>query len=103
MPDAKMFNERKSTLCVTPKGRSVRLNRVDNDRSYRVVNRLKVVNRSCKSGYSWPKVTITRQMLINAQRYFYLESSQRGVERERYVKLLVCLIEQWRFSRYPYL
>nr|AAQ75144.1 D-alanyl-D-alanine carboxypeptidase/D-alanyl-D-alanine-endopeptidase [Alvinella pompejana epibiont 6C6] len=58
MPDAMMFNERKSTLCVTPKGRGVRLNRVDNDRSYRVVNRLKVVNRSCKSGYSWPKVTI---------------------------------------------
>ncbi len=58
MPDAMMFNERKSTLCITPSGRTVKLNRADNDRSYKIVNRLKVVNTSCKKGYSWPKVTI---------------------------------------------
>ncbi len=58
MPDAMMFNERKSTLCVTPNRRGIKLNRADNDRSYKIVNRLKVVNTSCKKGYSWPKVTI---------------------------------------------
>jgi len=58
MPDAMMFNERKSTLCITPSGRTVKLNRVDGDKSYRVVNRLRVVNRSCRGGYSWPKVRI---------------------------------------------
>ncbi len=73
--------ERKSTLCVTPKGRGVRLNRVDNDRSYRVVNRLKVVNRSCKSGYSWPKVTIKTDANQRST-IFHLESSQRGVDEK---------------------
>jgi len=58
MPDAMMFNERKSTLCITPSGRTVKLNRVDNDRSYKIVNRLKLVNKSCRRGYSWPKVRI---------------------------------------------
>jgi len=58
MPDAMMFNERKSTLCITPSGRTVKLSRIDNDKSYKIVNRLKLVNKSCKRGYSWPKVRI---------------------------------------------
>jgi len=58
MPDAIMFNERKSTLCITPNGRTVKIDRVDDDKSYKIVNRLKLVNKSCKRGYSWPKVRI---------------------------------------------
>jgi len=58
MPDAMMFNERKSTLCITPRGRTVRINRIDNDRSYKIVNNLKVVNGSCRKGRSWPRVGI---------------------------------------------
>jgi len=58
MPDAIMFNERKSTLCITPSGRSVRIDRIDNDKSYKIVNRLRVVNGSCRRGQSWPRVSI---------------------------------------------
>lgn len=58
MPDAIMFNERKSTLCITPSGRSVHLNRIDNDKSYKIVNNLRMVNGSCRRGQSWPRVRI---------------------------------------------
>ncbi len=58
MPDAMMFNKRKSTLCVTPRGKSLKINRIDHDKSYRVVNNLKVVNGSCRRGRSWPRVGI---------------------------------------------
>ncbi len=58
MPDAIMFNERKSTLCVTPIGRSIKINRIDHDKSYKIVNHLKVVNGSCRKGRSWPRVKI---------------------------------------------
>ncbi len=58
MPDAMMFNERKSTLCVTPRGRSIRISRIDNDKSYKIVNNLKMVNGSCRRGRSWPRVRI---------------------------------------------
>ena len=58
MPDAIMFNKRKSTICVTPRGRSVRIDKDVPDNSYRVVNKLKIVNGSCRRGRSWPKVKI---------------------------------------------
>ncbi len=58
MPDAMMFNKRKSTLCVTPRGKSLKINRIDHDKSYRIVNNLKVVNGSCRRGRSWPRVGI---------------------------------------------
>jgi len=58
MPDAMMFNKRRSTLCVTPRGKSIRINRIDNDKSYKIVNNLKMVNGSCRKGRSWPRVGI---------------------------------------------
>jgi D-alanyl-D-alanine carboxypeptidase/D-alanyl-D-alanine-endopeptidase (penicillin-binding protein 4) len=58
MPDAMMFNKRKSTICVTPRGKSIRINKDVPDGSYRIVNKLKVVNGSCRRGRSWPKVKI---------------------------------------------
>ncbi|MCK5853777.1 MAG: D-alanyl-D-alanine carboxypeptidase, partial [Sulfurovaceae bacterium] len=58
MPDAMMFNKRKSTICVTPRGRSVRIDRDVPDNSYKIVNKLKMVNGSCRRGRSWPRVNI---------------------------------------------
>jgi D-alanyl-D-alanine carboxypeptidase/D-alanyl-D-alanine-endopeptidase (penicillin-binding protein 4) len=58
MPDALMFNERKSTICVTPNGRSIKIQRDIPDWSYKVVNKMRAVNGSCRRGRSWPKVSI---------------------------------------------
>ena len=51
MPDAMMFNERVSTVYVNPKRNSVIKKTVDG--SYKVVNRLKRVNKPCRGKYSW--------------------------------------------------
>jgi D-alanyl-D-alanine carboxypeptidase/D-alanyl-D-alanine-endopeptidase (penicillin-binding protein 4) len=58
MPDALMFNKRKSTICVTTRGRKVRINKDVPDQSYRVINKLRIVNGSCRRGRSWPRVSI---------------------------------------------
>ena len=58
MPDALMFNKRKSTICVTTRGRRVSINKDVPDRSYRVINKLRIVNGSCRRGRSWPRVSI---------------------------------------------
>jgi len=62
MPDAMMFNERVSTVCVTPKKRDVHKESVDH--SYKVVNNLKYVNKSCRGKYSWPRVKIDQSQAI---------------------------------------
>ncbi len=51
MPDAMMFNERTSTVCITPKNKSA--HKELNDPSYKLVNNIKFVNKSCKGQYSW--------------------------------------------------
>ena len=58
MPDALMFNERKSTLCVTSTGKHIKIRRDIPDWSYKVVNKIRPVNGSCRRGRSWPKVSI---------------------------------------------
>jgi len=58
MPDALMFNKRKSTLCVTSAGRAIKIKRDIPDWSYKVVNKIRPVNGSCRRGRSWPKVSI---------------------------------------------
>jgi D-alanyl-D-alanine carboxypeptidase/D-alanyl-D-alanine-endopeptidase (penicillin-binding protein 4) len=58
MPDALMFNERKSILCVTSTGRAIKIKRDIPDRSYKVVNKIRPVNGSCRRGRSWPKISI---------------------------------------------
>jgi len=62
MPDAMMFNERVSTVCVTPKKNSVYKKSVDH--SYKVVNKLQRVNKPCKGRYSWPSVKIDNSQVI---------------------------------------
>ena len=58
MPDAMMFNERISTVCVEPKRNSVYKKHADG--SYKVVNNLKRVNKPCRGRYSWPGVKIDK-------------------------------------------
>ena len=59
MPDAMMFNERVSTVCVTPNKKSVTKKHMDH--SYTVVNNLQYVNKSCRGKYSWPRVKIDKK------------------------------------------
>ena len=56
MPDAMMFNERVSTICVEPKKNTV--TKKDPDGSYIIRNQLQRVNKPCRGKYSWPQVTV---------------------------------------------
>jgi len=56
MPDAMMFNERVSTICVTPNKNTV--TKKVPDRSYVIQNNLQRVNKPCKGRYSWPALKI---------------------------------------------
>ncbi len=62
MPDAMMFNERISTICVTPRQNSV--TKQIPDGSYRLVNNLKPVNKPCRGRYSWPSFKIDKSQAI---------------------------------------
>lgn len=56
MPDAMMYNERISTICITP--RNNRVSKKGKDASYEVINQLKTVSKPCRGRYSWPGVKI---------------------------------------------
>lgn len=56
MPDAMMFNQRVSVICVAPK--SNRVYTKIPDKSIVLHNNLQVVNKSCKGRYSWPFMKI---------------------------------------------
>lgn len=56
MPDAMMFNERISTICVAPNKNAVYKKTPDG--SYTVVDQLKRVSKPCRGRYSWPGVSI---------------------------------------------
>jgi len=58
MPDAMMFNQRKSTLCITPHGKRISINKDIPDSSYKVVNKLKSVKGSCRGKRAWPRLSI---------------------------------------------
>ncbi|MCW8821732.1 MAG: D-alanyl-D-alanine carboxypeptidase/D-alanyl-D-alanine-endopeptidase [Sulfurovum sp.] len=62
MPDAMMFNERISTVCVTPNKNEVY--KKNNDESYKVVNQLEHVNKPCTGRYSWPGVRIDKSEVV---------------------------------------
>ena len=62
MPDAMMFNERISTICITPNKNSVRKKVVDG--SYKIKNKLQRVNKPCKGKYSWPGFRIDNSSAI---------------------------------------
>jgi len=56
MPDAMMFNERVSTICVAPNRNDVHKKYPDG--SFVIHNRLQRVNKPCRGRYSWPQVKI---------------------------------------------
>jgi len=56
MPDALMYNDHLNRFEIVPKSSGVTIRRSYGDRSYKIVNNLKVVNKSCRGAYSWPKV-----------------------------------------------
>jgi len=58
MPDAIMFNKRKSTFCITPQGKRLKIEKDVADKSYKIINKLRMVNGSCRGKRSWPKVKI---------------------------------------------
>ena len=58
MPDAIMFNKRKSTFCITPQSKRAKIVKKVPDKSYKIVNKLRMVNGSCRRGRSWPRVNI---------------------------------------------
>ena len=58
MPDGMMFNERISTVCITPNKNQVY--KKNADESYKVVNQLQRVNQPCTGRYSWPGVRIDK-------------------------------------------
>ncbi|MCF6244937.1 MAG: D-alanyl-D-alanine carboxypeptidase/D-alanyl-D-alanine-endopeptidase [Sulfurovum sp.] len=62
MPDAMMYNERISTICVIPKQNDVRKKEVDG--SYQVINKIKAVNKPCKGRYSWTGFKINKNEVI---------------------------------------
>ena len=63
MPDAMMFNERKSTICVTLVGKRAKIKKDVPDLSYKVVNKLKLVNGSCRGKRAWPRVSVKKSTL----------------------------------------
>lgn len=62
MPDAMMYNERISTICITPKNNTVR--KKGGDESYKVINHLRRVNQPCRGRYSWPGVKINKNRAV---------------------------------------
>ncbi|MBD3789042.1 MAG: D-alanyl-D-alanine carboxypeptidase/D-alanyl-D-alanine-endopeptidase [Campylobacterales bacterium] len=62
MPDAMMFEERVSTICVAPKENRVSQKNVDY--SYKIVNKLQRVNTPCQGRYSWPYVRVYRNEAV---------------------------------------
>ena len=60
MPDAMMFNERMSQVSINckRKGRRARVEKNIPDLSYKVVNKIRLVNGSCRGKRAWPKMTI---------------------------------------------
>ncbi len=56
MPDAMMFNERVSTICVDPKANGVY--KAIPNRDFVVTNRIRFVDKPCRGRYSWPRVKV---------------------------------------------
>jgi len=64
MPDAMMFSERISTVCVVPNKNKIYPKY--GDKSYAIVDQLKRVNKPCRGRYAWPRVSIDNSTNIPA-------------------------------------
>lgn len=58
MPDAIMFNKRKSVICIKPHSKRAKVSKDIPDGSYNVVNKLRMVKGSCRGSRAWPHVKI---------------------------------------------
>lgn len=79
MPDAMMFNERISTICVAPNKNRVIQKSVDY--SYKIVNHLQRINVPCEGRYSWPIVKIDKTETVPSV-LLHGKISQRCGERK---------------------
>ncbi len=61
MPDALMFNDHLNRLVISPKGSGAVIQRSYGDKSYKLINKLKVVNGSCRGSHSWPKIKFLKE------------------------------------------
>jgi D-alanyl-D-alanine carboxypeptidase/D-alanyl-D-alanine-endopeptidase (penicillin-binding protein 4) len=61
MPDSMMFNERLTTLNITPKGGRVVVESDVKDNSFKVINNAKVVYGSCRGSRAWPRIKINKE------------------------------------------
>jgi D-alanyl-D-alanine carboxypeptidase/D-alanyl-D-alanine-endopeptidase (penicillin-binding protein 4) len=81
MPDAIMFNKRKSKVCITPHSKRATIHKDVPDKSYKVVNKLRMVNGSCRKGRSWPKVRIKTNSSSRSTVYLTGKLSKRCGKR----------------------
>ncbi|MBN2825288.1 MAG: D-alanyl-D-alanine carboxypeptidase/D-alanyl-D-alanine-endopeptidase [Campylobacterales bacterium] len=61
MPDSMMFNERLTTLSITPKNGQVVVESDVKDDSFKIINNAKVIYGSCRGSHAWPKIKINKE------------------------------------------
>ncbi|MDY0403113.1 D-alanyl-D-alanine carboxypeptidase/D-alanyl-D-alanine-endopeptidase [Sulfurovum sp.] len=93
MPDAMMFNERTTTVGITPRNRSVY--KEIEDPSYKVVNKVKFVDRSCRGKYAWAGSKVEMQSPL-PQLILQGELSKHCKERK------VCMIVSKPYNAFYY-
>lgn len=82
MPDAIMFNKRKSTICITPRSKRASISKDIPDKSYKVVNKLRMVNGSCRGSRAWPKVKVKTNASGRSTVFLSGKLSRRCTERK---------------------
>ena len=81
MPDAMMFNKRKSTFCITPHAKRAKIVKKVPDNSYKIVNKLRMVGGSCRRGRSWPRVRIKTNSSLRSTVFLTGKLSKRCGKR----------------------
>ncbi|MBN2825538.1 MAG: D-alanyl-D-alanine carboxypeptidase/D-alanyl-D-alanine-endopeptidase, partial [Campylobacterales bacterium] len=61
MPDSMMFNERVTTLHVTPQNGEVVVESDVNDKSFKIINHATVTGGSCVGSRAWPQIKINKE------------------------------------------
>jgi len=61
MPDSMMFNERVSTINVTPQNGRIVVESESKDESFKIINNAKVTYGSCRGSRAWPRIKINKE------------------------------------------
>ena len=56
MPDALMYNDHLNTIIINPTSHGIEAFRAYGDRSFKLINNIKMVNGKCRGAYAWPKI-----------------------------------------------